>query len=168
MITCLDVQYTPLIAAAAAVVFTNWSDSAPVNTYSLKSSEVQEYIPGKFYLRELPPLLAVLHSVREPLDFIIIDGYCYLSDDHTPGLGHFLYEKLIPPVPVIGVAKNKFGGMNTATEVLRGQSQKPLYITAIGMDVAPAAALIRNMHGVFRIPTLLKLVDQIARKTAWE
>lgn len=168
MIACLDVQYTPHSAAAAAVVFADWTDASPVNTYSLKLDEIQEYIPGKFYLRELPPLLAVLNAVKESLDCVVVDGYCYLSDDQAPGLGFYLYEKLTPPIPVIGVAKNKFGGINTATEILRGKSNKPLYVTSIGIDLPRASELIRNMEGEFRIPTLLKRVDQIARKAALE
>lgn len=91
-----------------------------------------------------------------------------MSDDQAPGLGFYLYEKLTPPIPVIGVAKNKFGGINTAAEILRGKSNKPLYVTSIGIDLPRASELIRNMEGEFRIPTLLKRVDQIARKAALE
>jgi deoxyribonuclease V len=38
----------------------------------------------------------------------------------------------------------------------------PLFVTAIGMDVADAAALVRGMHGAHRIPTLLGWVDRLA------
>ena len=51
----------------------------------------------------------------------------------------------------------------TRIEVLRGESKKPLYITAKGIDLHKAAEFIQKMHGDFRIPTLLKLVDSLGR-----
>jgi deoxyribonuclease V len=47
--------------------------------------------------------------------------------------------------------------------VLRGASTKPLLITAAGMPEAQAAEHVREMHGAFRIPTLLRRVDQLCR-----
>jgi len=47
--------------------------------------------------------------------------------------------------------------------VLRGDSRRPLYVTAAGLDPAAAALHVRSMHGPFRIPTLLKRVDQLCR-----
>ena len=47
----------------------------------------------------------------------------------------------------------------------RGKSQTPLFITAAGIDVHTAASFIQSMHGKFRIPTLLKQVDQLCRST---
>ncbi|MEZ4771964.1 MAG: endonuclease V [Bacteroidia bacterium] len=168
MIACLDVQYAPHSAAAAAVIFTEWKDAVPANIYTLVSADIQDYIPGKFYLRELPPLLSLIATVKEPLNCIIIDGYCYLSDDYAPGLGYYLHEKLNPKIPVIGVAKSKFRNMDMAIEVFRGQSEKPLYITAIGISDEMAASCIKNMHGSYRMPALLKLADQLSRKTFQE
>ena len=46
----------------------------------------------------------------------------------------------------------------------RGESKNPLFITAEGIEVNEEAELIQNMHGVFRIPTLLKAVDQLSRE----
>jgi deoxyribonuclease V len=48
-------------------------------------------------------------------------------------------------------------------EVRRGDSQKPLYVTAAGVSAEDAASRISEMHGPFRIPTLLKQVDTLAR-----
>ena len=64
--------------------------------------------------------------------------------------------------PVIGVAKTSFVGA-TATPVIRGASATPLYVTAIGIEQAVAAAQITAMHGPFRIPTLIKRADTLAR-----
>ena len=66
-------------------------------------------------------------------------------------------------VPVIGVAKTSFRGSGFAQAVLRGTSQRPLYVTAAGMKPEIAAAHVLSMHGEYRIPTLLKRADQLCR-----
>ncbi len=63
---------------------------------------------------------------------------------------------------MIGVAKTRFSGA-ASVEVRRGDSQKPLYVTAAGVSAEDAASRISEMHGPFRIPTLLKQVDTLAR-----
>ena len=50
-----------------------------------------------------------------------------------------------------------------ALPVLRGESLRPLFVSAAGMDHARAAALVQGMHGAYRVPTLLKRADQLAR-----
>ena len=47
--------------------------------------------------------------------------------------------------------------------VLRGDSSRPLFVTAAGMNPHGAAELVRGMHGPHRVPTLLKRADQLAR-----
>jgi deoxyribonuclease V len=64
-------------------------------------------------------------------------------------------------IPVVGVAKTKFHGA-VPVEVLRG-SGSPLFVTAVGLTLPEAANCIRDMHGPYRIPTLLRRVDQLAR-----
>ena len=48
--------------------------------------------------------------------------------------------------------------------IVRGESKNPLFITSEGIAVDEAAKLIQSMHGEFRIPTMLKLVDQLSRE----
>ena len=74
-----------------------------------------------------------------------------------------LYNSLAGKMPIIGVAKTYFHE-NSAVEVFRGTSKKPLYITSVGMETSEAAMYIRNMHGDFRMPKLLKLLDIETRK----
>lgn len=57
------------------------------------------------------------------------------------------------------MAKTRYPGATLALELQRGISRAPLYITAAGMDVTEAAQHIAEMHGPYRIPTLLKRVD---------
>lgn len=167
MIAALDAHYDEeaSIGTAAAVVFEHWEDAAPSSEYAAKCSDGEPYVPGEFFRRELPCLLAVLKALREPLNSIIIDGYVNLGD--KPGLGMHLWEALGKTTSVIGVAKTRFHGAD-AVEINRGRSQTPLYVTGVGIDPSQAAARIKMMHGPFRIPTLLNRVDRLARKRCRE
>jgi deoxyribonuclease V len=90
-----------------------------------------------------------------------VDGYVLLGPNR-PGLGARLFEALGNSIPVIGVAKTYFQGSRAAS-VRRPGSDRPLFVTAVGVDLGLAAEQIARMHGPFRIPTLLRRVDQLAR-----
>ena len=164
MIVAVDVHYGAQIAIAGGVLFSTWSDSAPVREVCEHVSEVAPYEPGSFYKRELPCLLKLLNKLDEPFSIVVIDGYVWLGPDSEPGLGAHLYRALDENVAVVGIAKNQFKGSNHAHQVMRGASRRPLYVTAAGMDPAMAAANLAGMHGSSRIPTLLKRVDRICRQ----
>jgi len=163
MVACLDVHYTGDEARAAAVVFSNWPDAEPADRYSVLVPEDAAYQPGKFYLRELKPLMTVIERISEPIDVYVIDAYCYLSPDQKPGLGAYLYRAIEGRACIVGVAKNRFRSAKQAIELLRGNSKRALYITSIGMSREEAASCISVMSGKFRIPTLLKMADELAR-----
>ena len=165
MIACLDVQYDNHQAAAAAMVLDSWRASLPFAQYSTLVQGIGEYEPGKFYLRELRPLLSVMDMIAESIDTLVIDAYCFLDADLSPGLGARLYESLPRHPIIIGVAKNRYRDTRHAQEVFRGGSKKPLFVTSIGLSPQDAASHIESMIGDFRIPTLLKLVDRLARDT---
>jgi deoxyribonuclease V len=158
----LDVHYEPTIAHAACVVFEHWSDERPVTTHRLQVPGVRPYRPGRFFERELPPLLAILEATNENFDHIIVDGYVYLEDDAV-GLGGRLYESLPRSCAVIGVAKKPLAIADQFEAIHRGRSSKPLFVSAIGLDAGAATTAIASMHGPHRIPTLLHLTDRIAR-----
>lgn len=168
MHVALDVGYHDRGALAACVEFLDWTDADPVLTVTERISEVEDYLPGQFYQRELPCLLAILEKLDQTPETMIIDGNVHLDGADKPGLGTYLFVALNRQIPVIGVAKSGFHGLTTAVEVYRGESQLPLYVTAAGMSYADAADRIRQMHGEYRIPTLLKLVDQLSREQANE
>jgi deoxyribonuclease V len=106
---------------------------------------------------------------------VLVDGYVWLGGAR-PGLGARLFAALGERTPVVGVAKTAWGGTvapaiaqddpHRSVPVLRGQSVKPLFVTAEGLDVAEAAARVSAMHGAHRIPTLLKEVDRLVRHEA--
>lgn len=118
------------------------------------------YQPGEFYLRELPPLRAVIPAPSE-LALVVVDGYVDLDPDGRPGLGARVHAEF--GVPVVGVAKTAFRTATHAATVIRGQASRPLYITAAGMTVEDAAQLVGDMAGQFRMPDALKRVDRLAR-----
>jgi deoxyribonuclease V len=162
MIAALDVHYDEIAssALAAAVVFQNWEDEEPLREYTVRCNGIAAYVPGQFFQRDLPCLLAVLGAIQEPINVVVIDGYVSLGD--KPGLGIHLWEALQRQKAVVGVAKTRFHSAS-AVEVYRGLSKTPLFVTAVGMEVAEAATKVVTMSGSHRNPKLLKGVDQLAR-----
>ena len=158
MLVTLDVSYDSSFAYAAAIVFQDWSSSDPVAIHKVKTKIESYYIPGKLYLRELPALKAVLQKVTHDISVIIIDGYVRFSED-SPALGWYLFHGLKSKLPVVGVAKSKFRSAVKGIAVKRGDSEKPVYVTSIGLPEEEAAANIKMMHGEFRIPTMIRLAD---------
>jgi deoxyribonuclease V len=165
MFACLDVHYAEALAHAAAVVFHAWEDDRPASHVTATSAAEHEYTPGEFYKRELGPLQGLLGALPADVHTLIIDGYCTLSEAGRPGLGAHLYNALDQRLRIVGVAKTCFRSA-PAIEVLRGASARPLYVTALGIPAAEAAAGVARMHGAYRVPTLLKAVDTLARNAA--
>jgi deoxyribonuclease V len=163
----VDVAYNgDTIAQAVGVCFDEWLDLSPKKVVKEFVMGLEPYQPGEFYKRELPCILRILSKINiSTIDTVIIDGYVYLDDTGKPGLGAHLYSHLLEKIPVIGVAKTAFAN-NTfhVREIYRGESERPLYISAIGVDVESAATLIKNMAGQYRMPTLLNRLDQLTRK----
>jgi deoxyribonuclease V len=163
MIAALDVHYDDSTkrATAGAVVFAQWTNALPTAEHTAAVEGIQPYVPGEFFRRELPCLIAVIGKFASPVDVLVVDGYVHF--DSKPALGQHLFEHFQRRIPVIGVAKTRFRGAS-AVEVLRGRSKLPLHVTAADIDVIEAAERIKQMHGPHRIPTLLKRVDQLARR----
>ena len=147
-------------ARAAAVVAADTAFSHLIADRIAVVPEVEPYQPGRFYLRELPPLRAALDGLTA-MTLLVIDGYADLDPDGRPGLGARARDEF--GVPVIGVAKSPFRTATHAIPVLRGTSARPLYVTAAGMPRADAACLVRHMAGRHRIPDALRRADTLAR-----
>ena len=165
MILVMDVDYRSDKAVAAGLALRTWTDRVPFKKIITDCELVHDYVPGEFYRRELPCLIKLLEQVEIEFNTIVIDGYVHLGKDRTPGLGCYLYEALDKQVAVIGVAKTAFKGTPSSTEIRRGTSQRPLYVTAAGMEEESAKQCIQAMHGRDRIPTVLKMVDHLCRTT---
>lgn len=151
------------------MVISGWGAAKPAAEHVRTIDKIAAYVPGRFFERELPCVLAVLELVEQALTFIVIDGYVVLDGAGTLGMGGFLYLALAERIPIIGVAKNPFreregSDLNRAAiEVYRGSSKRPLFVTALGVDPAAAANDVQRMHGEYRLPTALKRVDRLCR-----
>lgn len=156
-------DYREQQAQAAAVIFDRWTSAVAREELTVPIEDVAPYEPGYFFRRELPCLLAVLAALKQAPQCIIIDGYVWLSDENHPGLGAHLFDAMGRTTPIIGVAKTRFRSATSAVPITRGDSGSPLFITAAGIEVDVAARNIAEMHGPYRIPTLLKRVDSLCR-----
>ena len=136
-----------------------WRDAAPAAERVIDTEVAAAYVPGEFYRRELPPVLEILRGV-DGLATVVIDAHVWLGPDR-PGLGARLHEALGGAVAVVGVAKNAFAGA-PSLPVVRNAA-RPLYVSAIGLDPHDAAIHVAAMHGPYRIPTLIRRADQLAR-----
>jgi deoxyribonuclease V len=144
-IAITDVAYFDDVAFAACVLADRWEAQFPADSRVILRTPVEEYVPGAFWQRELPCLLAVLDGMKP--DVVVVDGYVWLDDAGRMGLGAHLHERL---------------GLH-ARHVMRGNSRKPLYVTSVGMGLDEAAAAVLSMHGPHRLPTLVTLADHLAR-----
>ena len=161
LFAAVDVHYLGSGGARAAVVAAADAAFSKVLTERTASvPEVVPYRPGDFFLRELPPLRAVLDGVHG-LGLLVVDGYVDLDASGRPGLGAHAHAEF--GVPVIGVAKTAFPTATHAVPVLRGRSARPLFVTAAGMPLHDAAELVRQMAGSFRLPDALRRADALAR-----
>ncbi len=163
MIACFDAHYNGNSAIAAAIVFRRWEVETAVDRFTVKVTDVGDYRPGSFYERELKPLHELIPLISYPIRYFVIDAYCHLSDHGSPGLGAYLHKSLPEDSIVIGVAKNRFRDTRHAVELFRGDSNRPLFITSIGVGYQSAADHVKSMFGEHRIPTILKAVDRLAR-----
>jgi deoxyribonuclease V len=164
MILAVDTGYRENLALTAGIVFSDWGSDRPDVRLQQITTVASDYEPGQFYRRELPCILELVALLEGLPEYIVIDGYVTLGEDNRPGLGMKLWEALDQKPAVIGVAKTRFHGTPAATELLRGTSKAPLYVTSAGLPTELAKQFIASMAGSYRIPTLLKQVDSDSRK----
>jgi deoxyribonuclease V len=164
VVAAVDVHYPLSGGARAAAVLAADASFSPVLAERVATvQDVLPYRPGEFYLRELPPLRALLASMDRPR-LILVDGYVDLDPDGRPGLGAYVHAEF--GMPVIGVAKSRFRTASHAVPVLRGASARPLLVTAAGLPRAAAAELVLHMAGRFRVPDAMRRADALARAPA--
>ncbi len=164
MILAVDVSYSEPHALVAGVLFKQWESAVYERLVTVPVQNVAAYESGCFYKRELPCILQLIEILEESLCCIVVDGYVSLEQNRA-GLGMHLWHSLAATIPVIGVAKTCFKDTPQHAALYRGSSTKPLYISSVGMELATAKHNIAQMHGHFRMPTLLKCADQLSRGT---
>jgi deoxyribonuclease V len=153
----LDVHYGDDRSVVGAVGVRDLQAAAGLEVTEVVAGAPAPYEPGSFYLRELPLLTAFLRP-REAVG-VVVDGFVWLGRERK-GLGAHLHDAT--GLPVIGVAKRGFHGAEAVAEpVLRGDSERPLWVTHEG--VPDAARIVAAMHGPWRHPTLCKRADHLCR-----
>lgn len=166
MIYAFDTFYYEDFAKTVCIAFENWTSETESFIYSENTEISSDYESGAFYKRELPCILSLLKKIDlKEGDLIIVDGYVTLDNSGKIGLGGYLYESLNKKYPVIGIAKNGFASEdNLRKTIFRGESKTPLFLTAVGIDTDDTKIKVENMYGAYRIPTLLKKLDQLTRE----
>ena len=145
----VDAYYAGSKAKVVGVLFENFGDEKPIKIISKVVGDVAPYESGSFYKRELPCIVSLLQDldVRD-ISLIVIDGFVYLDNDGRYGLGGHLYERLERRVQVVGVAKSPFkGSCKLVREICRGRSKRPLFVSAVGINLDEAAQLVKGMSG---------------------
>ena len=176
MIIAFDTYYYNGYSYTVGGVFESWA-SSDVSYYvtSKRMCIDAEYKSGELYKRELPSIMQCLSMVNlDNIDTIIVDGYVWLSEDGkelTKGLGARLDDSLQhlrnATKNIVGIAKNPYHvKIPNCFEIKHGlESDKPLYVTCSNPDYAEHySVLVSRMHGDYRIPTILKLVDTKTRE----
>ena len=166
MILAIDVYYHKDTTARVIGVGFDWDDHIPKQVYKETVHQAAAYVPGQFYKRELPCILKLLDHIQlDQVTCIIVDGHVFIDNNKTFGLGGHLWKSLKEEIPIIGVAKRSFHDTaQVSIPVLRGTSTNPLYVSSIGIAIEEAVKNIQHMHGQYRIPTILKALDQLTRK----
>lgn len=162
MVAVIDVDYGKEEASTAGI-FAEKADSAKSCGFiRIKTKIYNEYKSGQFYKRELPCVQAVLKRINLAfVDLVIVDGYADFGTDKTP-LGKFVYER--NKIPIIGIAKKQCQYcILENTEVFRGNSHNPLFVTSYGISQEEAKNIVKRMSGEYRLPYLVKLADACAR-----
>ena len=114
----VDVHYLRTGGARAAAILA--ADAGFAHVLAERTAVVPQVPPcrpGEFYLRELPPLRAVLDDLSG-LGLLPAGGYADLDPGGRPGLGAHAHAEF--GIPVIGVAKSRFRSAVHAVPVLRG------------------------------------------------
>jgi deoxyribonuclease V len=156
----VDVHYPAAGGAQAALVVAADRRFRHIVAEHVRSFPVAAaYEAGRFYLRELAPIRAVILDA-EPLTLVVIDGYVDLDPLGRPGLGAHLHAET--GLPVVGVAKSAFRTATHARLVRRGTARRPLFVTALGVPIEEAAGMVAEMAGAYRIPDALRRVDRLA------
>lgn len=166
MVLAVDVSYRSREAVVGGILFRDWRAGKPDEELVITCPIAAAYIPGKFFRRELPCISALLAQISRSVDCIVIDGFVWLGRERKPGLGKHLRDSLNGRVAIIGVAKRAYKETPESTEVLRGRSRRPLYVTADGVPEEEARSMVKNMHGRDRIPTLLQHVHRLCTEAA--
>lgn len=105
-ICAVDVSYKNKVAFASAVIVDK-NTFQVVEYVNFRNVITSPYVPGLLFLREAPPALAALGSLKNDYDLLMVDGHGQL---HPRKCGLACYLGLALDKPAVGVAKNLLCG----------------------------------------------------------
>lgn len=176
MIVAFDTYYYNGYSYTVGGVFKFWGDKEVAYYVTSRRNGIDaDYKPGELYKREMPCIMQCLSMLNlDHIDTIIIDGFVWLSEDGktlTKALGARLQDEIFNKYQtkktIVGIAKNKYHvDIPDCVEVERGlESKKPLFITCSETCFTEHyAAHIKGMYGDYRIPNIIKAVDNRTRE----
>lgn len=169
MILAIDsYYYSDIDCYTVGISFDTWEQSTPTCIRSCHTSGFSPYVPGEFYKRELPGILGIIQLFDTNPDIIVVDSFITLEDmdgNIKEGLGAHLLDSLNYSPIIVGVAKSMYCRCNEISLPLRrGNAINPIWIQGLGCTNEEALSFISRMHGVYRIPDLLKLLDKETKK----
>lgn len=164
MIIVIDGDYNENIGNMAGVLIKNFEDEEICGFISSIVKDIGEYESGSFYKRELKGIENLIKQLNiSTIDYIVIDGYARFGIESHKALGERVFDKY--NIPIIGIAKKRNNlCILDNTEVIRGDSRNPLFVTSVGCSQDFANKKVLNMYGKNRLPYIVKLVDSLARK----
>ena len=170
MIVAFDTYYYDEFSYTVAGVFDSWnSEKVKYFVCNRRKGIDAEYVPGELYKRELPCIMQCLEKINmDNVTSIVVDGFVWVVNDkgeRVPGLGKRLQDAVLEKydrhISVIGIAKNPYHThIPNCKEILRGKSEKPLYITCTeDYFTEHYSEEIKLMFGEYRIPDIIKSID---------
>ena len=178
MIIAFDTYYYDGYSYTVGGIFESWaSNNASYYVTSKRKCTDAEYDSGELY--KLSCIMQCISMIKlDNIDAIIINGFAWLSDDGkelVKGLGAKLFNSIKViygnEIDVIGISKSKYHvQIPNCLEVTHGiECKVPLYITCSNIEnTNHYSVLVSRMHGDFRIPTILRLIDTKARELKGE
>jgi len=94
-------------SAMAAAVLYDCNSKRIVEKETVISQNPLPYVPGYFFIRELPPIVSVLKKMRSTTDLILVEGHGHL---HPRRSGLAVYVGVFFDKPTLGIAKTLYVG----------------------------------------------------------
>ncbi len=180
-LTGLDVSYqtgSDRLVAAAVTVHSETGDV--LDQAAVAGWATYPYRSGLLALREVPPLLAALDSLRAPPDLLLCDGQ---GIAHPRRFGLACHLALATGIPAIGVAKTRFVGTHGPVGRHRGDRApltdagelvgyalrtrddvRPVYVSpGSGIGFEQSCELVLAACRAARLPDPIRAADHLGR-----
>lgn len=169
----VDLAYSRGRCGAAAVVYSLKDAKVVEQAAKTYAEQPAPYIPGFLFLREGPPLLELLSTVRTGFDVLLVDGH---GRAHPRRCGLATLLGFVAGIPSIGVAKSLLVGelqpdenysmIVEAGEVLGLRRGPAYYSQGFGVsfnDLLRVSELFGDTY-----PNPLRLADRLSREALEE